>query len=421
MITLCMIVKNEEHNLARCLNSVKDSVDEMIIVDTGSKDTTVDIAKQFDAKVYSYHWDDDFAAARNFSISKAIGDWILYLDADEELETNCCQRLKALANKPGIDGYFFQINNLSDSNDTIRHINVRMFKNKPEHRFEGRLHEQIMNSITSNGGLVVNSRINIFHYGYLSSEFIAKNKARRNYRINKRLVEEYPNQPFYLYNLAGAYINLDDLEGAAANYRKALEMVDLKALYAPNIFLSYISCLIKLGQLAEAVKYIEESKIYYPDYVDIHFLEGQLFSRLGHTERARLCFEKCLSLGEQTKGKYTSRTGVGSFLPLFELAQIYKTYGDIKKAIYYQTQGLKLKNNNIKDFITLAHLLYENKEYHLSGKLLAGLPNDKDELKIIYLKKSLTKILAAMQKYPHDPILNNWLIDIQKELLQNDY
>ena len=134
MITLGMIVKNEEHNLAWCLNSVKDSVDEMIIVDTGSKDTTVDIAKQFDAKVYSYHWDDDFAAARNFSISKAIGDWILYLDADEELETNCCQRLKALANKPGIDGYFFLISNLSESNNTIRHINVRMFNYKQERR-----------------------------------------------------------------------------------------------------------------------------------------------------------------------------------------------------------------------------------------------------------------------------------------------
>ncbi|MEW6696887.1 MAG: glycosyltransferase [Bacillota bacterium] len=362
MISLCMIVKNEERNLARCLNSAKDCVDEIIIVDTGSQDNTVKIAEQFNAKIYHYQWDEDFAAARNFGLDKATGNWILYLDADEELEPNCGERLRALTNTSHYEGYFFQIINLTDNNDPLKHINVRMFRNKPAYRFEGKLHEQIISSITSNvsSPTVVNSGITILHYGYLAAEFIAKNKALRNHRINRRLMDEDPNNPFYLYSLGGSCINLNDLEGALTHYRKALQHVNLRAMYAPSIFVSLISCLLKTGRLGEAVDYIEQCKANYPDYVDIHFIEGELYFQLGHHARAILCFEKCLSLGEQLAGRYTSRTGVGSFLSNFKLAEIYRAKGDLKKALQYQIQGLRLKNTDMKNYITLARILKDS-------------------------------------------------------------
>ncbi|MDL2259215.1 glycosyltransferase family 2 protein, partial [Eubacteriales bacterium OttesenSCG-928-K08] len=82
-ISLCMIVRNEEATLARCLNSIKGVADEIIIVDTGSTDTTVDVAKYFTDKVYSFEWVDDFSAARNFSFSKATMEYLLWLDADD--------------------------------------------------------------------------------------------------------------------------------------------------------------------------------------------------------------------------------------------------------------------------------------------------------------------------------------------------
>ncbi|RPI67925.1 MAG: glycosyltransferase family 2 protein, partial [Geobacteraceae bacterium] len=84
-VSLCMIVKNEQSHLARCLRSVKPLVDEMIVVDTGSSDRTQDIAKIFGAKVFEFPWNNDFSKARNFSLSKAAGNWILVLDADETI------------------------------------------------------------------------------------------------------------------------------------------------------------------------------------------------------------------------------------------------------------------------------------------------------------------------------------------------
>ena len=113
-------------------------------------------------------------------------------------------------------------------------------------------------------------------------------------------------------------------------------------MYAPSIFISLITCLLKIGKIVEAAEYIEKCKTHYPDYVDIHFIEGELYKRLGHVSRAILCFEKCLQLGEQKISKYTTRTGVGSFMPLFELAQIYIDQGDLKKALDYQIVSLKL-------------------------------------------------------------------------------
>ena len=86
MLSLCMIVKDEEAALARCLDSVKEYVDEIVIVDTGSKDSTKQIAKKYTEKIYDFKWSSDFSAARNFSLSKAYGSWILVLDADEAMD-----------------------------------------------------------------------------------------------------------------------------------------------------------------------------------------------------------------------------------------------------------------------------------------------------------------------------------------------
>ncbi|GAB6157192.1 hypothetical protein JCM39194_03920 [Desulfotomaculum varum] len=361
MISLCMIVKNEEHNLARCLNSVKNCVDEIIIVDTGSTDGTLNIARQYGAKIFHYQWDEDFAAARNYSLEQAGGEWILYLDADEELEPNGCERLRSLAADTQYEAYFFQIINLTDNNAPLKHINVRMFRNKPQYRFTGKLHEQIISAIPprSDRPPVVNSGLCIIHYGYLAREFLAKNKAVRNHRINQRLVEEEPDNPFYLYSLGGSCVNLNDLTGAIAHYRKALQYVNLRAMYAPSIFISLISCLSKTGQLAAAADYIEQGKTNYPDYVDIHYVEGEFYHRLGHLKRAVACYEKCLQLGEQLSGKYTSRTGVGSFLPCFKLAEIYQQEGRLKEALAYQIAGLKHQPADINQYIALARLLQQ--------------------------------------------------------------
>ena len=95
-LTLSMIVKNEEKYLEGCLESVKNVADEIVIVDTGSEDSTLDIAERYGAKIYHFEWIDDFSAARNFALSKSTGDWILYLDADERLSKDSVEEVKSI-------------------------------------------------------------------------------------------------------------------------------------------------------------------------------------------------------------------------------------------------------------------------------------------------------------------------------------
>lgn len=95
-LTLCMIVKNEERYISRCLSSVQDIVDEIVIADTGSQDNTKDICKSFQARVFDFEWENDFAKARNYALQHAEGDWILMLDADEELDQETGRFLTSL-------------------------------------------------------------------------------------------------------------------------------------------------------------------------------------------------------------------------------------------------------------------------------------------------------------------------------------
>lgn len=150
-VSLCMIVKNEERSLPSCLNSVRGAVDEVIVVDTGSTDQTVQLARQQGAAVIPFNWCDDFAAARNRGLAAATGDWILFLDADEILDDKARVELPLWSTQKGVDGFFLQIHNYTGNGSGGVTINpvLRMFRNHPEHRFSGRIHEQIAESIVS--------------------------------------------------------------------------------------------------------------------------------------------------------------------------------------------------------------------------------------------------------------------------------
>src|SRR3989344_6100650 len=120
-ISLCMITKSEERFLEQCLNSVKDIVDEIIIVDTGSTDKTKEIALSFGAKVHNFKWIDNFSAARNESIKHATKDWIFVLDADEKLDESAKEKIKEAIKKKGVDG--FSLPQLNYTNKYTTHPN----------------------------------------------------------------------------------------------------------------------------------------------------------------------------------------------------------------------------------------------------------------------------------------------------------
>ncbi|MDQ7788611.1 MAG: glycosyltransferase family 2 protein, partial [Clostridia bacterium] len=179
-ISLCMIARNEAQNLGRCLNSVRDVVDEMIVIDTGSSDGTANIARSLGARVYSFVWNDNFSDARNSSLEMATGDWILFLDADEELAPESHDALRSLVNDETVDGYFVKIINYLGNEgwtETCPDIVFRLFRNRPEYRFRGAIHEQIADVILENNrraGYRMAEDVIILHYGYLDRQISEK-------------------------------------------------------------------------------------------------------------------------------------------------------------------------------------------------------------------------------------------------------
>jgi len=155
-----MVIKDEERLLDKFLNFIKDYVDEIIIVDTDSKDNSKEIAKKYTSKVYDFRWNDDFSEARNFSISKATKDWILVLDPDEEISINDLKKIKEIISEGKYNGYrLIQETYFNDEKIGTRGI-CRLFRNDERIRFEYNIHETVKNSV----GKIGKTGIVIKHY-----------------------------------------------------------------------------------------------------------------------------------------------------------------------------------------------------------------------------------------------------------------
>lgn len=218
-ISLCMIIKNEEKYLSECLESVKNAVDEIIVVDTGSTDNSIDIAKNYGARIFQFEWINDFSAARNYSIEQATSDWILYLDADERLDSSSITELKRLTSTKQKVVYNCVVRNIDS---TYGHDNSnrypRLFPNNVGIKFEGKVHEQISNSLIENEIEIKNSSILIIHIGYNISTEEKRKKAERNLAL---LLQEYSTNksPYIAYQLGLTYQILNDYDNAI-NYLK---------------------------------------------------------------------------------------------------------------------------------------------------------------------------------------------------------
>ncbi len=223
MISLSMIVKNEEKHLRGCLESVKGVVDEIILVDTGSTDGTIKIAEEFGAKIFHFNWINDFAAARNFSLSNCKGDWILYLDADERLSEKSIAELKRLTAIKKKAAYYCQVRSIDDKNDRPSLMSyVRLFVSDNKINFEGAVHEQIENSLRQNKFEIKNSNIEILHIGYNLDKDGLQSKAKRNLEILLKEFEKKKNS-YYAFQLGQTYGILNDKISAIKYFKIALE------------------------------------------------------------------------------------------------------------------------------------------------------------------------------------------------------
>lgn len=273
-VSACLIVCNEEHCLARCLDSIYDFVDQIVIIDTGSTDSTVSIAKSYGATVKYFAWNKDFSAARNYALLFAEHDWIFVIDADEEL-VNGGVLLNTL-NHPSYDGYYVTINSKTpDGQTTYDDYVVRLFRNNQGFRFTGAIHEQVAGSIKQLKGeaSIAFSPIVLQHDGYLTSEICRKQKNERNRSIIADQLFKNDHDPFLLYCFGIELVQANKLTEAAHVLRQALNKFQGNEGYFRDYLLLTLTTNIKIARYQESESIFNGALAMLPSDPDILFLE----------------------------------------------------------------------------------------------------------------------------------------------------
>jgi GT2 family glycosyltransferase/Flp pilus assembly protein TadD len=297
-VSLCMIVKDEEHSLPKCLESVKSFVDEIILVDTGSVDNTREIATVFGAQVYSVAWTEDFSEARNFSLSKASGDWILVLDADEVLSSADNATLRKLIGRSVENtsiAYSFVTRNYVHQTDTpgwirndgtykeeggtgwISSEKVRLFPRNDSIRFHGAVHELVESSLASANVQVEKCSVPIHHYGKLNAQR-SLDKGRHYLKLGEKKLEETGRGDIK------ALSELAIQENELGNYQEALTISLRVVQLDPHSGLAHLSVgsnLIGLKKFAEAIDALKHAIKYSPKLREAYIKVAIAYLSLG--------------------------------------------------------------------------------------------------------------------------------------------
>lgn len=252
-----MIVKNEEKNIGTCLQSVTGLVGEIILVDTGSTDRTIEIAADFSPAVFHMDWPGDFSKARNFSIQQAIGEWILVLDADEELPVITKELIPDLLNACSVDGIRLLQRNYQPQGELVRYNDIkvtRLFRNHPEIQYEGIIHESVSDSIGRKGGDILQTDLVIHHYGYQQMTAQGnESRGQRNCSLLIKALESSGEDPYLHFQLGSTYKHLRQPDLARFHLRKA---VSLNRGTLTNEILEEI--FMKLAQIASEENKLED-------------------------------------------------------------------------------------------------------------------------------------------------------------------
>jgi GT2 family glycosyltransferase/tetratricopeptide (TPR) repeat protein len=332
-VSLCMIVKNEEANLADCLAGAADLVDEVVVVDTGSTDRTREIALRFGARVFDFAWVDNFAAARNESLRHASGDWVFWLDADDRLDEPNREKLRQLfaGLGPEIGAFVMQClcpSEAASGATVVQH--VRLFRNHPQMRWQHRVHEQILPAVRALNGAVHWTDLVIQHTGYRDPA-LRRRKLERDLRLLHLEEVEQPDHPFTLFNLGSVYLDLGEAARALPLLRRSLDLSHPADSITRKLYALLIQGHRQLGQGSEALAVCQQGRHHYAVDVELLFLEAQLRKGQGDYPGAEACLLRLL--GSQEAAHFGSvDTGLRGYKARHQLALLYREQGRLLEA-----------------------------------------------------------------------------------------
>ncbi len=357
-ISVCMIVKDEEKNLKRCLESVQGLADEIIIVDTGSSDNTKEIATQFTDKIYDFQWCDDFSAARNFCLKQAVGDWVLFLDADETISKSDHQMIKELVSDFQAEGYLLTIRNYFKSWEDLNlgrsssglkikgigaaesgrinsmgdnypesqgsvgwtpSLNLRLFRNTGGVAFSGAVHEDVADSIK---GRIIAAAVPIHHFGKLDKNAWESKKTFYEKLGQKKVLEE--GNYYAYYELGRQYL-------AAKKITEARQMLEKSISLNGNYWASWFNlgsiCLLE-NDLQGALQFLQKAQGLNPKAIPVYGNLGVVYCKKKDFVQAVDNYLIAISMNP-TEASYYKNLG----MCYHEMGQQQKAYQAFKKAI----------------------------------------------------------------------------------------
>lgn len=298
-----MIVKNEEAFLSDALRSVAGVVDEVCIVDTGSTDRTIAIAKEAGARVTEQPWRDDFALARNAALAMATREWVFVLDADERLAPASAAALGAIASeRAALRGKWIACRNLTDDvkgSGAMTNALVRVFPNDPRIRYRNAIHEFVALDGASDGLASDRTAIEIVHHGYLQAVVTERAKGARNLRLSRLAVAADPEDSFHHYNLAMSLLLANDRDGAIAE----LEILRRLTAATPRGYRAHALVVLAdllsehLSDHMRAQMILAEVLAIAPHFSNAHFTHGKVLARAGRSYEARDAFGRAIAAG----------------------------------------------------------------------------------------------------------------------------
>ena len=279
-VSLVMIVRNEEHQLAECLRPVAQLFDEIIVVDTGSTDATKQIARQFTPKVIDFAWCDDFSAARNESLRHATGEWVFWLDADDRLSAENLAKLESLLARLDDSRCVYLMDTVcwteyaADGTTLISH--PRLFRRLDGLRWTGRVHEQLRFSSGAEPLDAFASEVRIDHLGY-QDRAAQQRKLQRNVRLLRMDYAINPDDESTLLHLGMSYFHLGRFHDAQEYLTRLVAGSRSGGDHFRQVYASLAQIALKLGQLPEALAATERGLAAFPSDEYLHYLRAECF------------------------------------------------------------------------------------------------------------------------------------------------
>ena len=347
-LALVMIARNAADSIARCLESVKPHVDEMIVLDTGSTDATASIASTMGARVYHFEWVDDFSAARNEALAHSSADWNLILDADEWIEGNPEQLSPAVLGKGPFIGVIpvssrFDIGGREEC--SISWISRILPKGV---RYRGRIHEQPVSDLVR-----IRLPIEIGHDGYKHDKLSAKKD--RNEALLLQALEEDPSNAYYMYQLGKMYEICEEYTTAVKYFGEALQRANSGDSFRHDLTVRTIFSLKKAREYELAVDLAGKELPFWGHSPDFFFALGDLLLDLATLNPAtahpnllpmiEASWLKCLEIGDQP-GLDGSVKGRGSHLAAYNLSVLYDGVGNKDKAAFYRDMSARMRETS---------------------------------------------------------------------------